>query len=169
MPPLQFASLSHWPLWDLNVVLKMQSSKLALLICVFKSSYINVLRWMPQDPTDDKSTLVQVMAWSRQATSHYLSQCWPRSPTPYGVSKPQWVKHTYCVLKVCVCCCKSTIYCKHYYCHCTMQIHSSVWTVLCILRLKWRLYIPHHALRSPDVIVMSAVEYSDDSQPKVIS
>ena len=23
--------------------------------------------------------LVQVMAWSHQATSHYLSQCWPRS------------------------------------------------------------------------------------------
>ena len=27
--------------------------------------------------TDDKSALVQVMAWCRQATSHYLSQCWP--------------------------------------------------------------------------------------------
>ena len=27
----------------------------------------------------DKSTLVQVMAWCRQATSHYLSQCWPIS------------------------------------------------------------------------------------------
>ena len=24
-------------------------------------------------------TLVQVMAWCRQATSHYLSHCWPRS------------------------------------------------------------------------------------------
>ena len=39
---------------------------------------------MQQGPTDDKSTLVQVMAWCRQATSHYLNQCWPRSPTPYG-------------------------------------------------------------------------------------
>ena len=47
---------------------------------------------MPQDLTDDKSTLVQVMAWCRQATSHYLNQCWPRSPTPYGVTRPQWVK-----------------------------------------------------------------------------
>ena len=27
------------------------------------------------DLTDDKSTLVQVMAWCRQATSHYLNQC----------------------------------------------------------------------------------------------
>ena len=34
--------------------------------------------WMPQDTFDDKSTLVLVMAWCRQATSHYLSQCWPR-------------------------------------------------------------------------------------------
>ena len=24
------------------------------------------------------------MAWGRQATSHYLKQCWPRSPTPHG-------------------------------------------------------------------------------------
>ena len=31
------------------------------------------------------------MAWCRQATSHYLSQCWPRSLAPYGVTKPQWV------------------------------------------------------------------------------
>ena len=49
------------------------------------------LRWMPLDLTDDKSTLVQVMAWCRQARSHYLSQCWPGSMTPYGVNRPQWV------------------------------------------------------------------------------
>ena len=45
-----------------------------------------------RDLTDDKSTLVQVMAWCHQATSHYLNQCWPRSPTPYGITRPQWVK-----------------------------------------------------------------------------
>ena len=49
---------------------------------------------MPQDLTQDKSTLVQVMAWCRQATSHYLSQCWPRSMSPYGITRPQWVKMT---------------------------------------------------------------------------
>ena len=48
---------------------------------------------MPQDLTDDKSTLVQVMAWCRQAISHYLSQCWIRSVLPYGVTRPQWVNH----------------------------------------------------------------------------
>ena len=53
------------------------------------------LTWKPQDLTDDKSTLVQVMAWCHQATSHYLSQCWPRSP--YGITKPHWV--IFCWLK----------------------------------------------------------------------
>ena len=50
------------------------------------------IRWIQLDLTDDKSTLVQVMAWCRQATSHYLSQCWPRSLSPYGAIRPQWVK-----------------------------------------------------------------------------
>ena len=54
-------------------------------------SYEIALRWMPMDLTDDKSTLVQVMAWCRQATSHYLSQCWPRSLSPNGVTRSQWV------------------------------------------------------------------------------
>ena len=67
---------------------------LALLIGISKSSYDNVLRWMPRDLTDDKSTLVQVMAWCRQATSHYLNQCWPRSPPPYDVIRPQSVDMT---------------------------------------------------------------------------
>ena len=48
---------------------------------------------MPLDFTDDKSTMVQVMAWCRQATSHYLSQCWPRLMLPYGVIRPQWVNN----------------------------------------------------------------------------
>ena len=50
------------------------------------------LIWMSLDFTDDQSTSVQVMAWCRQATSHYLSQCWPTSLSPYGVTRPQWVK-----------------------------------------------------------------------------
>ena len=32
------------------------------------------LRWMPLDLTNEKSTLVQVMAWCHQATSHYQCQ-----------------------------------------------------------------------------------------------
>ena len=53
-----------------------------------------VLKLMPMDLTDGKSTLVHVMAWCRQATSHYLSQCWPRFMPPYGVTRPQWINVT---------------------------------------------------------------------------
>ena len=48
---------------------------LVLLIGFSKSYNDNAPRCMPWDLTDDRSTLVQVMAWCRQATSHYLSQC----------------------------------------------------------------------------------------------
>ena len=40
--------------------------------------------WMPQNLTNKKSTLVQVMAWCHQAWSHCLNQCWPR----YGITRP---------------------------------------------------------------------------------
>ena len=49
------------------------------------------LIWMSLDFTDDQWTLVQVMAWCRQATSHYLSQCWLSSLLPYGIDRPQCV------------------------------------------------------------------------------
>ena len=48
--------------------------------------------WLLLDLSDDKSTLVQVMAWCRQATSHYLSHCWPKPMSSYGVNGPQWVR-----------------------------------------------------------------------------
>ena len=35
------------------------------------------------------------VAWCRQATSHYLSLCWPRSLSPYEVKRPQWVDKFY--------------------------------------------------------------------------
>ena len=54
------------------------------------------LRWTSQDLNDDMSTLVQVMAWWRQATSHYLSQCCPRSLSPYSITRSQWVKLKSC-------------------------------------------------------------------------
>ena len=44
---------------------------------------------------DDKLLLVQVMDWCRQATIHYLSQCWHRSLSPYGETKLQHVKQTF--------------------------------------------------------------------------
>ena len=54
------------------------------------------LRWKSLEFTDDKSTLVQGMARCRQAMSHYLSQCWPKSLLQYGVTRPQWVNIKFC-------------------------------------------------------------------------
>ena len=89
---LCFFLLTHWSLGDLDAILKTAISNLVLLIGFFISSNDNAPRWMPLDLTDDKSTLVQVMDWCRQATSHYLSQWWPCSMSPYGVTRPQWVE-----------------------------------------------------------------------------
>ena len=87
--PLQFNSLAAGRFqFNFRYVI----FKLTLVNGGWGTSYEIALRWMPKDLTDDKSTLVQVMAWCRQATSHYLSQCWPRSMLPNGVTKPQWVK-----------------------------------------------------------------------------
>ena len=49
-----------------------------------------VVRWVPWNYIDDKSTLVQVMAWCRQATSHYLNQCWPKLVTPPPPPPQPW-------------------------------------------------------------------------------
>ena len=62
----------------------------------FSGQWLKYLLWIcphmnVTGPYLCKSTLVQVMAWCRQATSHYLSQCWPRSQSPYGITRPQWV------------------------------------------------------------------------------
>ena len=58
-------------------------SKHMLQIKFMSTSCGTALRIIAQS-TFDKTTLVQVMAWCHQAPSHYLSQCWPRSMSPYG-------------------------------------------------------------------------------------
>ena len=76
------------------------------------------LIWMSLDFTDDQSTLVQVMAWCHQATSHYLHQCWPRSLSPYGITRPQWVKISFCqILLIWIihsCALNSSVYVIHF-------------------------------------------------------
>ena len=83
--------LTNWPLGNLNESLDMyfqtDFSDWLLRDLLWSGPNIN----MSLDFTDNQLTLVKVTAWCRQATSHYLSQCWPRSLSPYGVAKPQWV------------------------------------------------------------------------------
>ena len=55
----------------------------------YLESHLNSPSWLSQDLADDKSILVQVVAWSRHATIHCLGQCWPRPMSPCGVTRPQ--------------------------------------------------------------------------------
>ena len=55
-------------LYDIQFVL----FKLISSIKILSFSYEIALWWMSQDLTDDQSTLIQVMAWWRQATSYLL-------------------------------------------------------------------------------------------------
>ena len=57
-------------------------SKCVAVITVMSVADAIVFKWMAQNPTDDKSTLVQVMAWCRQAPSHSLSQFWSSYMSP---------------------------------------------------------------------------------------
>ena len=70
---LCYASLYHHWEWDMNILNSLAPGRsecdsenvifnLVLLIGIFRPSHDNALWWMPQDLSDDKSTLVQVMA-----------------------------------------------------------------------------------------------------------
>ena len=65
---------------------------LLIRMCCWWSAYDNALIWMQWDLTDYKSRLVHVMAWCHQATNRYWRQYWPRSVSPYGITRPQRVK-----------------------------------------------------------------------------
>ena len=69
------------------IIQKLQNSSLITK----HTCYETALRWIPQNLTNEKSTLVQVMTWHCQATNHYLRQCWPRSMSTYDIIRPQWV------------------------------------------------------------------------------
>ena len=83
--------LTHWRQGHLDAILKLQFS---FLFYWLVSS--DLLMIMHPDECHGTSRMIsqhwfQVVAWCRQATSHYLSQCWPSSTSPYGVTRPQWV------------------------------------------------------------------------------
>ena len=69
--------------------------KLILWIKILSALYKFIIRWMPRNSVDEKSTLVSVMLWCHRATSFYLSQSWPRFMLPYtstcSVTRPHWV------------------------------------------------------------------------------
>ena len=65
--------LTHWPLGDLNGP-QAKLNNWWLQHILWKCPHV---MWLSLDLTDDKSTLVQVLAWCHQATIHYPSQVVP--------------------------------------------------------------------------------------------
>ena len=74
--------ITHWSLKMWMQCKKKCNFQPSFTDYVIKSSNNHALRWMPKYYTDDKSTLVQVIACCLKATSHYLGQCRPRSILP---------------------------------------------------------------------------------------
>ena len=89
MPELRGGGyLANWPLAYVAITLKVYFLKLITqnshLVTHCKIALHRAL-------LSNKSTLIQVMAWCQQATSHYLIQCWHWSTLPFGITQPQWV------------------------------------------------------------------------------
>ena len=90
--------VTHWELWELDAILKMQVITLVLLIRTIMAMMDAM------NLTDDKSNLVHVMAWYRRATSP------PRSISPYHwaivalhvyAHWPRWSWSTFVQVMVC--------------------------------------------------------------------
>ena len=81
---MMVTQLIYCPLRNLEVISQtcVFFKSILQMISKLSTSWEICLRWVPQNPIIDKSTLVQVMAWWCQATSHYMSQCWPRYKWP---------------------------------------------------------------------------------------
>ena len=54
---------------------KCEKFKCNMVIDIWSIQVNITLEWMSEDQIDDKSTLVQVMAWCCQVTYHYLNHC----------------------------------------------------------------------------------------------
>ena len=73
-------ALTHWPLADFNEIIYIYVIfKLILVIGGWGIPNEITLRWMSLNLADDKSN------WFK----HYLSQCWARSLSWYGVTSPK--------------------------------------------------------------------------------
>ena len=80
--------LTHYPLWDVALISQVYISNTTWWLISWIIEINITMEWITEDLVDGQSTLIQVMAWCRQATSHHLNQCCPRFPTPYGATTP---------------------------------------------------------------------------------
>ena len=80
MASLGHNKLTHFDPRKFEWIFRLVTFKLNLVNDDWGTSGKITLTWLSLDLTDDKSTLIQVMAWCSQETSHYLNS--------YGVTRP---------------------------------------------------------------------------------
>ena len=53
--------------------------------------------WTPLSAVPKRllNLITHALTWCCQATIHYLNQCSPRSLSPYGVTRPEWVNEVF--------------------------------------------------------------------------
>ena len=104
-----------------------QISKLKTRRDTFSNSHEVARRWIPSDHTNDKSTLVHVMA-----PSHYLRQNLSTSMSQYGVTRPQCDNHDNIVcrkllsLRHMIKQANIKIAKEHFICQCISHLHISM-------------------------------------------
>ena len=91
---LLLVSLTHIPLDNLAEKLQKKFSNAFHSIKMFEFRLKFHTSLILRSPIVNKSTLVRVMTWCRQATSHYLRQCWTSSPTHICGTRGRWVHVT---------------------------------------------------------------------------
>ena len=84
--------LTHCSLEDMTTILKNNFKYISVSDILGISSQI-ALKWMPKELIDDKSSMVQVIAWCCQAESPYLNSggVVDRFMMPYGDTRGHWV------------------------------------------------------------------------------
>ena len=75
--------ISKSEIWTITHCLGLGHEKMVFAVCL--SIFLS------QNTIDRESILVQGIVWCRLASSHLLSQCWPRCMSAYVVTRPQWI------------------------------------------------------------------------------
>ena len=75
--------LSHWDRDNLTTISQTIFSN-AFCWMIIQIS----LKFIPKGPIDNMPALIQILAWRRMATSHYLNQWWPSLLTHVCVTRP---------------------------------------------------------------------------------
>ena len=95
-------------------------------------------RGILENAIDDMTTLVQVMAWCRQASSHYLSQRWPRSLLAYGITEPHWIQLVASSMR-----CESSFVTTLKWHVCCVLFHTCLYFLHCnLLEIKLPTHLP---------------------------